>query len=93
MREIKRPTWMVIKAGLFCVLGISASVLLYQGSPTATTLVLLALAVWSFCRLYYFGFYVVEHYIDPSYRFSGLFSVAQYLIATKLRKEKSGGPA
>lgn len=32
---------------------------------------MMGIAVWSFCRLYYFGFYVIERYIDPSYRFSG----------------------
>jgi hypothetical protein len=25
-----------------------------------------------FCRFYYFAFYVIEHYVDPGYRFSGL---------------------
>jgi hypothetical protein len=39
--------------------------------------------VWSFCRFYYFAFYVIEHYVDPSYRFSGLLSFALYLIQKK----------
>lgn len=33
---------------------------------------LLALAVWGFCRAYDFAFYVIEHYIDPGYRYAGL---------------------
>jgi hypothetical protein len=33
------------------------------------------IAVWCFCRLYYFAFHVIEHYVDASYRFSGLLSV------------------
>jgi hypothetical protein len=35
---------------------------------------LFLVALWSFCRFYYFALYVIEHYVDPDYRFSGLFS-------------------
>ena len=44
------------------------------------TAVLLAIAVWCFCRFYYFAFCVIEHYVDGSYRFSGLWSFARYLL-------------
>jgi hypothetical protein len=40
---------------------------------------LLAIVIWSFCRFYYFAFYVLERYVDPSYRFSGLWSLGVYL--------------
>ena len=33
---------------------------------------LLAVAIWAFCRAYYFAFYVIDHYIDPSQRYAGL---------------------
>jgi len=33
--------------------------------------------------LYYFCFYVIEKYIDPSYRFDGLISVARYLLSNQ----------
>src|SRR5437899_12245421 len=39
----------------------------------------LALAIWCFCRFYYFAFYVIEHYVDPAYRFSGLWSFVCWL--------------
>jgi len=57
--------------------------LLFFGYPTPKTGVLLVIAVWSFCRFYYFAFYVIEHYVDPSYRFSGLLSFALYLVQKK----------
>ena len=41
--------------------------------------VLLAIAIWSFCRFYYFAFYVIEHYVDPQFRFAGLGSFVRYL--------------
>jgi hypothetical protein len=41
---------------------------------------LLLLAIWAFCRAYYFAFYVIEHYVDPEYRFSGLLDFCRYAI-------------
>jgi len=48
----------------------------------------MAIAVWSFCRFYYFGFYVLERYVDPSYKFSGLISMARYVL---LRRKNLNG--
>jgi len=53
-------------------------------NPTWKTFLLLLLAVWSFCRFYYFAFYVIEHYIDPNYRFSGLLSFLRHLLRRRL---------
>ncbi len=36
------------------------------------------ICIWSFCRCYYFAFYVIEHYVDSGYRFSGLGSFVKY---------------
>jgi hypothetical protein len=47
---------------------------------------LLIIAVWAFCRFYYFAFYVIEHYVDPSYRYSGLASFARYLIRRRQQR-------
>jgi hypothetical protein len=44
------------------------------------TAVLLALAIWGFCRFYYFAFYVIEKYVDPSYKFAGLISFVRYFF-------------
>ena len=49
-------------------------------SATLKVAVLLAIAIWSFCRRYYFAFYVIEHYVDPGYKFAGLGSFAMYLL-------------
>ena len=48
---------------------------------------LLALTVWSFARVYYFAFYVIERYVDPGYRFAGLWSFVRY--ATRHRRRAS----
>jgi len=49
------------------------------------TVVPIAVTVWAFARFYYFCFYVIERYIDGSFRFSGLSSVAAYLLRKRAR--------
>ena len=66
---------MWVKAALFLLIGMTSSALILVEAPELRVIVLLVLAIWSFCRAYYIAFYVIEHYIDPSYRYSGLFSV------------------
>jgi hypothetical protein len=89
MRDITSSRWLYIKGGLFLVTGLLASFLLMVESPTIETAILLGIAVWSFCRLYYFAFYVVEHYIDPGYRFAGLTDFVRYMFR---RREPAASP-
>ena len=60
--------------------GILASLLLLCEHPSVKVTLLLGVAVWCFARAYYFAFYVVEHYVDPSYKFAGLWSFARYVL-------------
>ena len=78
MRDLSSHRWLWAKAALFLRIGLLSSALILGRHPEPRTVVLLALAIWSFCRAYYFAFYVIEHYIDPSFRFSGLFAVLRY---------------
>lgn len=80
MRDLTNPTWIKIKGLLFLVLGLLSATLLFLEHPTLRVALLLIIAVWCFCRFYYFAFYVIEHYVDPNYRFSGLLSFTLYLI-------------
>ena len=77
---------MGVKAGLFLSIGVSSSALILAELPELRVLVLLLLAIWAFCRAYYFAFHVVEHYIDPSFRFSGLFAALLYLWRLRIGK-------
>lgn len=77
--DLPHPGWMVLKAALFAVITVSAGGLLVAQVTTWTTLLLVILVAWSAARLYYFCFYVIEKYIDPSFKFSGLGSVARHL--------------
>jgi len=80
MKDLKNPTIIWLKGALFLALGVASAVLLLAEATTLKVALLLALTVWGFCRAYYFAFYVIEHYVDPGYRFSGLFSFAAYLL-------------
>jgi len=78
--DIKNPAWLYTKAALLLFIGLIASVLIILDHPTLRTAALLAVAVWGFCRAYYFAFYVIEHYADPQFRFSGLLSFLRYAL-------------
>ena len=80
MKNLTSPTWILMKGGLFLILGLMAGALVVIQHPTLYVGLLLVIAVWAFYRFYYFAFYVIEHYVDPSYRFAGLASFARYLI-------------
>jgi hypothetical protein len=86
VRNLANPTWIKIKGFLFLFLGLLAATLLLFEHPTMKVGLLLALAAWCFCRFYYFAFYVIEHYVDPSYRFSGLLSFMRYLLRERKKE-------
>jgi uncharacterized membrane protein len=83
MKNLTSSMWIKAKGFLFLLLGLLSTALLLFEHPTLKVGLLVALAVWSFCRFYYFAFYVIEHYVDPSYRFSGLLSFIRYLLENK----------
>ncbi len=87
MSDLTNPKIIKLKGVLFLLMGILAAVLLLIETPTLRQAALLAIVIWSFCRFYYFAFYVIEHYVDPQFRFSGLISFTRYLI--KQRNAKS----
>jgi hypothetical protein len=80
MKDLTSPTWIKVKGLLFLLIGLTAGVLVLLRDLTWMTAVLLALAIWGFCRFYYFAFYVIEKYVDPSYKFAGLISFVRYFF-------------
>lgn len=89
MSDLKNSSLIKLKGVLFLVLGLASSALLLLEAPTLRVAALLGIAIWSFCRFYYFAFYVIEHYVDPGYRFSGLLSFARYLIGMPAGRRRS----
>lgn len=86
MSDLKSPTLLYLKGGLMLVTGLLAAGLLLLDRPDLRSALLLGIAIWGFCRAYYFAFYVVEHYIDPSYRYAGLTSFVRHALTRRWRK-------
>ena len=78
-RDITNPRLLYLKGVLFLLTGTVAAVLIVLEHPTLKVALLLLLAIWCFARAYYFAFYVIQHYVDPGYRFAGLFDFARYV--------------
>ena len=90
MTDLKNP-WLITAKGLsFLVIGVAAAVLLILEQPTVRVGVLLAISIWCFCRFYYFAFYVIQHYVDPGYRFSGLIAFCRYMLQRRNRPSDGG---
>ena len=81
--DLKSAKLIYLEGFLFLIAGILAATSILLENPTVHTALLLGVAIWSFCRLYYFMFYVIEKYVDGSYKFAGIYSFLLYLIRTR----------
>lgn len=81
LRDLQSKKLIVAKGLLFVCLGVAAAMtVVMEDEVWWKRLLLLAVCIWAFCRAYYFAFYVLEHYIDPDYKFSGLLSAVRHLL-------------
>jgi len=80
MGDLQQPRLIYLKGVLFLLSGLLSFGLILAESLEWRTFLLLTLCVWSFCRFYYFVFYVIQHYVDPGYRFAGLWDFARYCL-------------
>jgi hypothetical protein len=83
MADLKNPRWMYAKAIMLLAIGVMTFGLLLMPQGLWGRIALQLLMVWAFARAYYFAFYVIEHYIDSGYRFSGLFDFLAYLVRAR----------
>ena len=83
MADITSKPLLYTKGFLFLLAGVMASALLIVEHPSWKVALLLVIAVWSFARFYYFAFYVIEHYVDPGFKFAGLWSFFRYLLGRR----------
>ena len=88
MGDIKDPKLIIAKGFLFLLAGLMAGAALLLEHPSLKVAFLLAVTVWSFMRFYYFAFYVIEHYVDPGYRFAGLGPFLRYFIRQRRGKRR-----
>ena len=78
MGDIKSKKLILFKGFLFLFAGAVAAATLLAENWNWRNALLLLIAIWCLCRFYYFAFYVIEHYVDSTYKFSSLWSFARY---------------
>ena len=87
MRDLTSKRLIVTKGVLFLGLALASGSLLLAETPSLRVAALMAVLVWSSCRFYYFLFYVLQNYVDPSLRYAGLTA----MIAS-IRRRRNEGP-
>lgn len=90
MADLKSPRMMYAKAGLLLLAGLLAAAGVLIEIPSWKVAVLLGVSVWAFCRAYYFMFYVIERWIDPRFRFAGIWGAVAYMVK---QRRAHPGPA
>lgn len=90
MGDIKDSRLLWLKFVLFVVAGVFAVVIALVLYPSLRLALLFTIAIWSFCRAYYFAFYVIERYIDPTFRFAGLTALVRYALRNRVFSKKAG---
>lgn len=60
---------------MFGSLVLACGGLLGMGAPSFRTAFLVLVLAWSAARFYYFLFYVLERYVDPTLRYSGVLAL------------------
>ncbi len=88
MQDLKSPSALWLKAILFLVIAAATAGMLWTEAPTLRNALLLGLLMWASCRAYYFAFYVIHHYADPSFRYSGLGSLVRH-VWSRRREERT----
>ncbi|MBN2216298.1 MAG: hypothetical protein JW719_02870 [Pirellulales bacterium] len=83
MTNLAKPWLMYLKAALLALVAMISCGLILLEHPRWHVAGLLVLAIWSSARVYYFMFYVIEKYVDPSYRFSGIASFVRYACSRR----------
>src|SRR5262245_11979105 len=77
------PPWMFVKVALFAVIALLAGGCLLWQNPTWTTAACVLALTWAACRAYYFLFHVLQHWIDPTFRFTGLIDLLRHLAVRR----------
>lgn len=84
--DITSPALLKFKALLFLLLAaIAAGLVFAEAWPMVSWRFAgyFALSIWACCRAYYFCFYVLQHYADPTFRYTGLMDLLLHLTGVK----------
>ena len=71
-RDLKNVALIKAKGVLFAVIGVVAAGMIIANQPNLQTVLLLGVAIWAWCRFYYFLFYVLENYAGRKRPYAGV---------------------
>lgn len=86
MVDLESKKLIVFKGLLFLAITVIVFMLLLLDSPTLRTAVLASLLIWASCRFYYFLFYVLEKYVDPTYCYAGIWALLRTILKTRRQR-------
>ena len=72
MTDIKSKKLIVIKGLLFMAIVFVSAIGIAIYCPRIEVFALLLILIWAAARSYYFLFYVLEKYVDPKLKYTGL---------------------
>ncbi|WP_338288672.1 hypothetical protein [Luteolibacter sp. LG18] len=85
--DITSPFLLKLKGALFAFLGLLSAAVLLAPVFSWQALGMFVISVWAFCRAYYFCFYVLHHYGDPSFRYAGLWDLVKGIMKRRCSGE------
>jgi hypothetical protein len=78
--DLQSKRAILAKGFLFLAMGVIAVAIIAMETRSWRVVAMTLLAVWAFCRFYYFMFYVIEKYVDPSFKFASLTDFVIYML-------------
>jgi len=86
--DLRNARLIYLKGVLFLVLALGCiGLTTLERDSAAMRLGLARLLAWASARFYYFLFYVIEKYLDPGYKFSGVLSFVKHLAGRNRRRQ------
>ena len=82
-KDLKSKQAIYLKAILFLLILLLSMVLNLISDELSLRIISMLLIVWSSARMYYFMFYVIEHYVDEEFHFSGIYDFLKYIFSRK----------
>jgi len=83
MPDLRSKNWIVAKGVMFALISAISGTLILLQWPSWRQAGLIALLVWASCRFYYFLFYVLEKYVDPTMRYAGILDLISGMRARR----------
>ena len=79
MTDIKSKRVIVVKGFLFILISALSAITIVCYCPRIEVIILVFLLMWASARSYYFVFYVLEKYVDPKMKYTGIVDLVKHI--------------